>query len=98
MSASAKRPITLSRIPLKNMPTQSQALCLRTFARLKDRLGRVPTFAEISEAMGLATVTGCQKHMRLLVEKNLLTPRTIIRTGDVITIQQSVTAAGERWL
>ncbi len=99
MSAATRRPITLPRISPARLPTASQLICLRVFARLCRQVSRTsaPTLPEISAAMGLST-NGCQTHMRILEEKGLVTQCTLVRVKGVVVKHQRVTAAGERWL
>jgi len=98
LNAIAKRPVTLPRMNPENIPSEGQVLCLRAFARLKNRLHRVPSLAEISEEMQLTSRNGCQTHMRILEEKGLITPCTLVKTKGVITKHQDVTKAGLQWL
>lgn len=98
MNAIAKRPVTLPRMSTENLPTEGQVLCIRAFARLKNRLRRVPSLAEISEEMELTSRNGCQTHMRILEEKGLITPCTLVKSKGVIVKHQDVTRAGLQWL
>lgn len=98
MSTAAQKRPTNPRISTENFPTKAEVLYLRMFARLTRQLGRPPSFAELSDGLGLASRNGCQTLMRKLEKKGLLSPCTLTKTGNVTTKHQRVTAAGERWL
>lgn len=97
-TVSQKRPTTVPRISTENFPTRAEVLYLRMFAKLSRQLGRPPSFAELSEALGLTSRNGCQTLMRKLEAKGLISACTLTKTKGVVTKHQRVTAAGERWL
>lgn len=73
-----------------NIPTGRQVECLKTIAKLEQRLGRAPSYREVSRAMGLSPA-GAQTHLRQLTEKGLLTP-------PVTTVTRKITAKGREWI